>query len=49
MLINKPRQWSVISAAICIAFVALALTFGMSEWQQNDSATARAPATSTIR
>jgi hypothetical protein len=48
-MINKPRQWSVISAAICVVFVALALTFGMSEWRQSDAATAHAPAASTVR
>jgi hypothetical protein len=49
MPINNPRQWGVISAAICIVFVAFALTFGMSEWRQGDAATAHAPAETTVR
>jgi hypothetical protein len=48
-MLMKPRRWSLISAAICVVFVAFALTFGMSEWRQNDSATAHAPAASTVR
>lgn len=42
-----PRNWNLIAAAICIAFVALALTFGMSEWKTIDTATAKAPAPAT--
>jgi hypothetical protein len=45
----KPRQWSLVSAVFCVVFVAFALTFGMSEWRQSDSATAHAPAPSTVR
>lgn len=46
---SNKSQWSLISAAICIAFVALALTFGMSEWRTGEAATATAPAATTVR
>ncbi len=48
MLISNPRHWSLVATAISVAFVFLALTFGMSEWKASE-ATAAAPATTTVR
>ena len=44
-----PRNWNLIAAGICAVFVAVALTFGMSEWKSRTPATATAPASSTVR
>jgi len=49
MSVRNPRQWSLIAAAISVAFMAMALTFGMSEWKDGDAATASAPHTTTVR
>ena len=46
---NLPRNWNFIAAMICVVFVAVALTFGMSEWKSGTPATATAPASSTVR
>jgi hypothetical protein len=39
----------LISAAICVLFITVVLTFGMSEWKTPDPATAKAPAPTTVR
>jgi hypothetical protein len=38
-----PRNWNMISAAIVAIFVAVALTFGMGEWKDANTATAHGP------
>jgi len=42
-----PRNWNLISAGIVVVFIAVALTFGMSEWKTDATATAHVPTKTT--